>query len=75
MRDAKERKVLLVWGVPTPREAESLIEEFGVLSEGLSEEAPTRRASEEAICGAADLQGGVDLPVVYAAGSPQKVGR
>lgn len=75
VHDGGEHRVLLVWGVPTPREAESLIEKFGVLSEGLSEEAPTWRASEEASCGAAGLQDELDRPVVYAAGSAQKVGR
>lgn len=44
--DGEERRTLSVWGVPTPREAEDLLEHYGVEPDELPEEIPSEATAE-----------------------------
>lgn len=60
MRQGEERRVVLVWGVPTPEEAESLLERYGLAPDG---------SPSEASADPVGLWAGLLPPVVHAEGS------
>lgn len=63
MHEGEERKVVLVWGVPTTEEAEKLLDRHGVCPDELPAEAPAEPAAE-----CAELWGALLPPVVHASG-------
>lgn len=69
MHDGDESKVVLVWGVPTPREAENLLARYGVEPDELPDETPSEAAAESE-----ELWGGLLPPVVYAEASSRDAG-
>lgn len=57
MHEGEEREVVLVWGVPTTRDAEKLLEGYGV---------PPDELPGEPVAGCAELWGALLPPVVHA---------
>lgn len=68
MREGGDHRVVLVWGVPTPKEAEELLDRHGVTADELSCEDYSGCSAESE-----GLWGGLLPPVAYAEGERRSV--
>lgn len=68
MYDGEEYRVVSVWGVPTPQQAETLLKQYGVALDEALDEAPEETLTE-ASADSESFWGELLPPVVYASES------